>query len=156
MWKIKSCSVSSCYATKKLASPLKTWNPEGAEAAASHAESYAPSAPHCKYTLRATELSLKMSSFYLAKEQRRILKSANRSKKTKYCWQIAQLRQPTILVNFGSLYMASWPFKSSNSFRSNVISHLLKMAHCQLFQKISVSQMHLPFKNAYVKTIWAV
>lgn len=154
MWKIKSCSVSSCYATKKLASPL-TRNPEGAEAATSHAE-LCPQSPHCKYTLRATELSLKMSSFYLAKEQRRILKSANRSKRTKYCWQIAQLRHPTILVNFGSLYMASWPFKSSNSYRSNVISHLLKMAHCQLFQKISVSQMHLPFKDVYVKTIWAV
>jgi hypothetical protein len=78
---------------------LKTWNSEGAEPPISSAEEFLPQQclPYCKNTFRATELPLKMSPLYLAKEQRGILKSAIRSKKTKYHWQTA------ILGNFGSL-----------------------------------------------------
>lgn len=73
--------------------------PRGAEPPISSAEELVPQQclPYCKYTLRATELSLKVSSLYLTKEQRRILKSAISSKKTKCHWQTA------ILGNVGSL-----------------------------------------------------
>lgn len=47
--------------------------------------------------------------------------------------------------------MASWSFKSSRSYRANVISQIVKMAHCQLFQKMSVCTNAFAFQKCKLR-----
>lgn len=47
--------------------------------------------------------------------------------------------------------MASWSFKSSRSYRANVISQIVEMAHCQLFQKMSVCTKAFAFHKCKLR-----
>lgn len=45
--------------------------------------------------------------------------------------------------------MASWSLKLSRPYRSNMISQILKVAHCRLFQNMSVCTNASAFQSAY-------
>lgn len=88
-----------------------------------------------------------MSSLYWATEQQECWNLPTRVKTQnivgiEHSWEILQFWWTLAPAN-----MASWSSKSSRSYRSNVNWNLLKMAHCQLFQKISVCTNAFAFRK---------
>lgn len=154
MWKIKSCSVSLGEAAKKLASfsfedlePRKDgmsphWPCEGVVSRQCRA--------HCKYTLRSLELSLNMSLLCLAKEQwRRYETPWNLPTEVKILLAGSTAEKPRVWWTLGHSNMASWSLKLLRPHRSNMISQILKVAHCRLFQNMSVCTNASAFQSAY-------